>query len=135
MAQKTTKTTKKNTKLATAELIANKSVFVLTVNWEDRHGPTGPDVPQVFSNPASAREAMLNGIENYAKEFGIVDDKGQLDKERFYSINDDDESIVDLKTLLAAARKAAIGHDPFSINIDDDGTWCSWQVHLMKIQP
>jgi len=135
MTQKTTKTAKKNTKIATAELIANKPVFVLTVNWEDRHGPTGPNVPQVFSNPASARAEMVRDIENYVKEFGVVDDKGNLDHESFYSINDDDESIVDLKTLLAAARKAATGRHEFGINIDDSGTWCTWQVHQMKIQP
>lgn len=135
MTQKATKTAKKNTKIATAELIANKPVFVLTVNWEDRHGPTGPNVPQVFSNPASARAEMVRDIENYVKEFGVVDDNGNLDHESFYSINDDDESIVDLKTLLAAARKAATGRHEFGINIDDSGTWCTWQVHQMKIQP
>lgn len=134
MAQKTTKTAKKNIKVATAELIANKPVFVLTVNWEDRHGPTGPEVPKVFSNPASAREAMLHDIETYVKDFGIVDDKGQLDRESFYSITDD-ESIVDLKTLLAAARKAATARKAFCVNIDDSGTWCGWQIHQMKIQP
>jgi hypothetical protein len=135
MTQKTTKTAKKNVKVATAELIANKPVFVLTVNWEDRHGPTGPEVPQVFSNPASAREAMLKDIETYAKDLGVVDSNGQLDHESFYSINDDDESIVDLKTLLAAARKAATGRRAFYVNIDDSGTWCGWQIHQMKIQP
>ena len=135
MTQKTTKTAKKNVKVATAELIANKPVFVLTVNWADRHGPTGPEVPKVFSNPASAREAMIHDIETYVKDFGIVDAQGKLDNECFYSINDDDESIVDLKTLLAAARKAATARDEFSINVDDSGTWCGWQVHKMKIQP
>lgn len=129
------KTTKKNVKLATADLIAGKPVFVLTVNWEDRHGPTGPDDPQVFSNPASAAKEMVDDIVRYSKDFGIIDKDGAIHEECFYSLNDGDESIVDLKSLRTAARKAANGKKPFLINIDEDGTWCEWQVHLLTIQP
>jgi hypothetical protein len=86
------KTTKKNVKLATADLIAGKPVFVLTINWADRHGPTGPDDPQVFSNPASAAKAMVDDIVRYSKDFGIIGKDGE--KRIYHLVKEANERVL-----------------------------------------
>lgn len=119
--------------------IAGKTAFVLAVNWSDRHGPEGPNDPVLFATKASAVKAMVKDVARYAAELEIVDDADQVAEYGFSSISDGsaDYEPGDFKTLddiKAKAKAAALDGEAFNINLDDDGTWCRWEILTLTIK-
>lgn len=126
-------------KLKETPEIAGKTAFVLAVSWSDRHGPEGPDDPVLFATKASAVKALAKDVARYSKELGIVDDANLVTEYGFHSMSDgiDEYEPSDFKTLAdikAKAKAAALDGESFYINLDDDGTWCRWEILALEIK-
>lgn len=126
-------------KLKETPEIAGKTAFVLAVSWSDRHGPEGPDDPVLFATKASAVKALAKDVARYSKELGIVDDANLVTEYGFHSMSDgsaeyepsDFKTLADIK---AKAKAAALDGESFYINLDDDGTWCRWEILALEIK-
>lgn len=126
-------------KLKETPEIAGKTAFVLAVNWSDRHGPEGPDDPVLFATKESAVTALVKDVARYSKELGIVDDANRVTEYGVFSMSDgiaeyepsDFKTLADIK---AKAKAAALDGEAFNINLDDDGTWCRWEILALPIK-
>lgn len=119
--------------------IAGKTAFVLAVNWSDRHGPEGPDDPVLFATKDGAVKALVKDVARYATELEIVDAADRVTEHGCFSMSDgsaeyepgDFKTLADIK---AKAKAAALDGEAFYINLDNDGTWCRWEILTLTIK-
>lgn len=118
-----------NVKTANAKAVTGKCVYVLVCEWRDRHGPEGLDTPRVFSNPYDARMAMAEDVVCYIDSHHGFKSDGELDTDAIYCVNNAMDGSPNRKAVTREAKRAY----QYTVNVDDDGTYANWQIHLVKV--
>lgn len=134
MAKKATANPDQNTGIVGAE------VYVLSCMWCDRHDGTPmmnePSVHASLDGKKGARTAMKTDIKTYLIEHnGFTDKKHtKIDNNSIMSIAErdgvDDEQFETFEDLEAYLDEQS----ELSINVDGEGTNCTWSITAVKIQ-
>lgn len=122
---------KKNIKAVEAEAVLGKHVYIMICDWSDRHGQSDVKEPKAFNTLAKARKALADDVVAYVDQFGGWDGDGEtMNKDVVYDINY--ENLDDLNTK-AKLHKYARTRSSMFIDLDDNGTYANWSIHLVKV--
>ena len=105
-------------------------MFVLTNHWEDRHCEGNFEVEALTNTFGTAMERMIDSVIDYISEKDGFKADDSIDYDVIYDIDGQRQTIKDRAGLIAYLASQT----RFTIDVDNSGTWCTWDISEKEVE-